>query len=274
MLFLHLIILAIVQGITEFLPISSSGHLILVHRLFGNEGQSMWETNLMLDVAVHIGTLLAVLVYFRKDIFSMLAAIPQTLRLDMTHEAARLNIYIIAASIPIFIFGFVLYSLQPGWARSIEVVAFTTIVFGILMGLIDRIKPATRDTSNMTLRDAVLIGCAQALALIPGTSRSGITMTAARFMGFDRTGAAKFSFLLSIAATSAAGLVGIIGIIKSGDASLGLDAIIAGFFSFLTALAVIAFLMKWLKNHSFMSFAIYRVILGIVLIGLIYAGIF
>ncbi|HOO81724.1 MAG TPA: undecaprenyl-diphosphate phosphatase [Alphaproteobacteria bacterium] len=269
---LPLIILALVQGITEFLPISSSGHLILVHRIFGDI--ESWENRLVLDVAVHVGTLFSVLIYFRKDVIAMLCGLINTLRGNFTHRGARLNLHLIIASLPIIIAGLIVQILQPGWLLLLNVIALTTLIFGILLWIADR-KPAEGKTlENLNFKDAFLIGCAQTLALIPGTSRSGITMTAARFLGYSRTESAHFSLLLAIIAITGAGTLASLELYQSGDITLGLDALLATILAFIAGWASIVLMMKWLERASFTIFAIYRIILGAVLLIILNTGIF
>lgn len=261
--FFHLVILALVQGITEFLPVSSSGHLVLVHHLTGqNTG---WEQDLLIDVAVHVGTLFAVLLYFRKDICNMIRGVK--------NEAGQnMAVLVVLASLPVIIAGFLLYSAAPDFLRSLEVMAWCTLVFGIVLWAADRFKPEAKTLEQMGWKDALGIGFAQCLALVPGTSRSGITMTAARFFGYSRVEAARFSLFLAIVAISGAGTLGGIDVLKAPDAAFGLDVLIAAALAFFTALAAIHLMLKWLEKSSFTPFAIYRVLLGLILLGLIYSG--
>ena len=269
MLLLHIIILALVQGITEFLPVSSSGHLVLTHSLLGeNVGDLCWEKNRTLDVAVHVGTLLSVLVYFRGELFKM----SRTCLVKDSQER-RLLTYIAIASVPVIVAGLVLQIWKPDWLCLLEITAWTTLIFGILLGVADKYKPCEKTLGQMTMKDSILIGLSQALALIPGTSRSGVTMTAARFLGFTRVEAAHFSLLLAIVAIGGAGFLGTLDLIQNGQIDLGIEALIAVILSFLSGWAAIAVMMKWLEKSTFMPFVIYRVILGIALLGLIYSGI-
>lgn len=274
MLLYQIVILAIVQGITEFLPISSSGHLLLTHAIL-NPGhtENFWGDALTIDIAVHIGTLLAVLLYFRRDIFGMAGAgltILKTRKVETVE--GRMLVYIVIASIPIMIAGYIIHTLEPSWARSLEVIGWTMVGFGILLGVADKYGPSIRTTGDMKLKDCIIIGLAQAMALIPGTSRSGITMTAARFMGFTRVEAARFSFLLSIIATAAAGAVGILDYLENPQPGLITSIIVGVVVSFLAAMGAIHFLMRWLARASFTVFVWYRVALGILLLGFLYSG--
>lgn len=259
-----LVILALVQGVTEFLPISSSGHLLLVHKLSGNG--STWQNHLVLDVAVHIGTLLSVMLYFRKDVITMFCGLKSWLTCDFKSEGSRLNAYILLASLPVIIAGLTLHILQPAWLLMLNVMALATLVFGILLWIADRIPAQDKTLKDLSLKDALIIGCAQAIALIPGTSRSGITMTASRFLGYSRTESAHFSLLLAIIAITGAGMIGTLQLLKSDNIHLGLDALLAAFIAFIAGWISIALMMKWLEKCSFAPFAIYRIILGMALL--------
>jgi undecaprenyl-diphosphatase len=268
----HIFILSIVQGITEFLPISSSGHLILTRRILEGNEQGAWNESLVLDLAVHVGSLLSVLLYFRKDVFAMIRGGLHFASGKGFNDQARLALFLIAASVPAIAFGLTLHILQPGWMRSIEVVAWCTLVFGFLLWFVDMRSANRKTVADMNLKSAIAIGCAQALALIPGTSRSGVTMTMARHLGFTRPEAARFSFLLSIIATSAAGTIGALKMIEIDSPALTIDAACAVVFSFVASLFTIAFLMRWLQKATFTAFAVYRIGLGILLLVLIYTS--
>jgi undecaprenyl-diphosphatase len=266
--FYTIIILALVQGITEFLPISSSGHLVLAHQFMGNAGQDLcWEQNRMMDVAVHVGTLLAVLLYFRRDVSSMIC--------DIGHKNSRghaLARHIGVASIPVLAAGFVVNWMQPSLLCLIEVMAWMTLIFGVVLGVADKYCRADKTIAQMTDRNAFFIGLAQTLALVPGVSRSGITMTAGRILGYSRTETAHFSLLLAIVAISAAGGLATLDMIRMGDWRLGTDVLIAVVLSFVTGYAAIVLMMSWLSRASFMPFAVYRVILGAGLLFALYSG--
>jgi len=263
MILYHIVILALIQGITEFLPISSSAHLVLAHAVINGDSAGHWGEDMMIDVAVHVGTLFSVLVYFRRDLCAMCCK----------PGASGLPLLVLVSSIPVIIAGFALHMLQPDWLRSVEVIAWTTLIFGIALLWADRSKPSERDLDDLTMRDAVWIGLAQVLALIPGVSRSGITMTAARWLGFSRLEAARFSMLLAIVAISGAGTLGGIDLIKSGDAALNMEALLAAALAFLSGLVAITLMMRWLERATFTPFAIYRVVLGLLLLGIVYMGI-
>ena len=201
---LHIVVLALVQGITEFLPISSSGHLILVPGVTG------WpDQGLVIDVSAHVGTLIAVVVYFWRDIGRMLAGLGRVLggRRGRMDDGARLAFNILIATLPALAIGFAVQHFLGDRLRSMHVVAWTMIVFGVVLYVADRVGLTVRRVEHMGMGQALAIGVAQTLAFVPGTSRSGITIVAARLFGYERAEAARFSFLLSIPAILAAGLL-------------------------------------------------------------------
>jgi undecaprenyl-diphosphatase len=265
---LQIIVLAIVQGITEFLPISSSGHLILVPTL------TDWpDQGLMMDVGVHLGTLFAVMLYFRKEISQMFMAFIHMIsfKKEYDKDARRLMVFIILATIPVVIIGYA--AQKMGWTeawRTIEVIGYTSIIFGFLLYIIDVYSLSIKSIKHMKYGDALIMGFAQVLAIIPGTSRSGITMTAARGLGFTRTEAARFSMLMSIPTIIAAALLSSLDLIKTGDLAFGRDILIGIGLSFVTALIAIAALMKWLEKSTMTIFVIYRILLGVALLGYFY----
>jgi undecaprenyl-diphosphatase len=262
----QIIVLAVVQGITEFLPISSSGHLILVPALTGWPDQGQFT-----DVMVHLGTLGAILVYFWRDVIAIAKGALLLLKREVTTEG-KLAIYIVLGTIPAVVFGLILEKLDmPDLERSVGVVAFNTIFYGILMLIADMWRPQNKTMANMTLGAAMFIGVAQALALIPGTSRSGATITAGRFLGFARQDCARFSFLLGIPAISAAGALKLFEALGSGE-TIGMDTIACAVLTFFAGLAAIAFLMALLKRVSLLPFVLYRMALGGFLLVLLYTG--
>lgn len=271
---LYLIItLALVQGLTEFLPISSSGHLALIH-VFTDEGasQAIFAQNLMMDVAVHVGTLFAVLLYFWRDVREMIFGFFSLASGDMKATGAKMNIHVIIASLPVIAAGFAMHHYDFFWGHAVEIIGWTTLIFGILLWVVDATKPTDKPLESMTALHALAIGLAQVLALVPGTSRSGITMTAARYFGYNHIDAARFSLLLAIVAIAGAGLLETISLIKMDDARLTMDAVLGAGLSFASGLLAIHLMMKWLARADFKIFAIYRIILGIALLGLVYAG--
>ncbi len=261
---LHIVVLALVQGITEFLPISSSGHLILVPGITG------WpDQGLTIDVAAHLGTLLAVLVYFWRDVLAMLQGLGRLLR-GRVDDGARLALHIAIATVPALVVGFLVQHFLGDQLRSIHTVAWTMIVFGIVLYLADRIGLTVSRLPHMSRSQALVIGIAQTLAFVPGTSRSGITIVAARLYGYERPEAARFSFLLSIPAILAAPIFEGHKVIASGDAVLLHDAALTAALSAVAGFAAIAFMMAWLRRSTFTIFVVYRLLLGAALLYLIY----
>ncbi|MGI9387654.1 MAG: undecaprenyl-diphosphate phosphatase [Methyloligellaceae bacterium] len=261
----QIVVLAIVQGITEFLPISSSGHLILIPAFTG------WpDQGLATDVMVHVGSLFAILAYFWRDVISIAGGAVDVVRRRHS-DRARLALYIAAATIPAVVFGLLLKWLGLlDQLRGIEVVAWNALIFGVLLYIADEVGPRLKVMEDITFKSAMIIGFAQALALIPGTSRSGITMTAARFLGFERAEAARFSFLLGIPAIAGAGALTLAEMNSQGH-SLPPGAFTAAILTFFSALAAIAFLMALVKRLSFTPFVMYRMLLAGFLLVLAYS---
>jgi undecaprenyl-diphosphatase len=260
----HIILLAVVQGATEFLPISSSGHLILASRVL-----ELPDQGLAIDVAVHVGTLFAVIVYFWRDIFHLGIGTVRLLsgrRDPRTLLVARLVI----ATLPVIGAGYMVSRYFPNGFRSIEIIAWSTIGFAIVLLIADRLGMTVRRVKHLSKSNALFIGLLQVLALIPGTSRAGITMTAGRMIGMERTEAARFSMLLSIPTIVGAGVLSGTALIQTSDTALGLSALIAASLSFVTGVIAIAIMMRWLKKSSFTPFVIYRVALGGGLLAWIY----
>lgn len=271
---LHIIVLAIVQGLTEFLPISSSGHLALVPALTG------WaDQGLMMDVAVHIGSLVAVLLYFRAETKGLFLAGIGVFGVAPARRAIQDTLYgklfwsLVIATIPLVIVGglVVVTGVNEHW-RTAEVIATTSIVFGILLYWADKRGMTEKTLERMAIKPALIMGFAQVLALIPGTSRAGITMTAARYLGFKRTEAARFSMLMSIPAIIASGAGATIEAIETATKDMWIDAGLGAVFACIAALVAIHFLMRWLEHANMTIFVVYRVALGVVLFALIGAG--
>lgn len=261
---LHLAILALVQGVTEFLPISSSAHLVLTPHFLG------WpDQGLVMDVAVHVGTLGAVCLYLWRDIWDMLVGLTRFAR-GRRDRGAKLAFLIIIATLPVVGAGLAFDHYMPDGIRSIEVIGWATLGFGIVLWFADRIGMTLRRMEHLDISDSVIVGLAQAVALIPGTSRSGITMTAARLLGMERADAARFSMLMSIPTIVAAGTLKGYDLWKSGDAKLTADAFMGVGLSFVTALIAIVLMMAWLRRASFTPFVIYRIVLGVFLLGVSY----
>ncbi len=261
---LHIVVLAVVQGITEFLPISSSAHLILVPTVTGWSDQG-----LALDVAVHVGTLGAVAVYLWRDVGMIFAGLVQATRRRSSPGLHLLGLLVIG-TVPVVIAGFLVKRYVGNGLRSVEVIAWASIGFGVLLYVIDRVSLTVKKMEHFGIGAAIAIGLAQVLALIPGTSRSGITMTAARMLGYERPDAARFSMLLSIPVIIASGILLGYDVYKAGNVQLGFDALIGAVIAFVTALIAIILMMSWLRRASFTPFVIYRVILGFVLLAWIY----
>ena len=264
----QIIVLALIQGVTEFLPISSSGHLILVPTLTG------WpDQGLLADVMAHMGSFLAVVVYFWRDCISLLKGSIDLLR-GKSNPWGKLAMLILLGTIPAVVFGVILdrTGFMDAARHMPQMVAWNAIIFGSLLYLCDRYGNSMRRMSDMTLSSALIIGVAQAIAIIPGTSRSGITMTAGRALGFERPEAARFAFLLGIPAIAGAGVLKLGDAVSSGEV-ISLDVVLIAVLTFFVALGTITILMKLLRHVSFLPFALYRILLGVVLLGLIYSGI-
>jgi len=261
----QLIIIAVVQGITEFLPVSSSGHLFLTSALMNWPDQGV-----LVDAAVHVGTLAAVLIYCWRDIFRMLGGLASGIIFRRT-EGGMMLWYLVIATVPLVVVGALLaLNDMTDMFRSIEMVAWATIIFGILLWLADKFGLTVRRVEHMTFSSALMIGLFQIIALVPGASRSGMTMTAGRMLGFERAEAARFSLLMSIPAILAAGGYSLLKIYEAGDLSFGSSVLIAMAVAFLTALPAIALMMAWLRRAGYGPFVIYRLALGGVLLAVAY----
>lgn len=259
-------VLALVQGLTEFLPISSSAHLILPSQVLGWEDQG-----LAFDVAVHVGTLLAIILYFRVEIIALakawFASFKGRSQLAVeTAQQARLAWLIVLATIPAGLAGVLLNDFISEHLRSTLVIATTTITFGLLLWFSDNHGARNRSLEQIDLKSAMIIGVSQALALIPGTSRSGITMTAALLLGLTRDAAARFSFLLSVPLIAAAGMLKTKELLETGtDTQLQLVAF-ATVVAFVSAYLCIHFFLRFLERIGFMPFVVYRLCLGTILL--------
>ena len=262
----HLILVAAIQGLTEFLPVSSSGHLILLPHLTGLDDQGQ-----AIDVAVHVGTLFAVILYFWSDVKLALLGLPRAMTGRVDTDGARLAFLLVVSSIPVVAFG-VLLKLTglSDMLRSIEVIGWTMLIFAIILYWADQAGASDHTTQDWSLRDAMVMGVWQAIALIPGTSRSGITITGARFMGYKRADAARLAMLMSIPTIIASG------IFLAGEtayhANVGVlrDGAIAASFAFVAALLALSLMMFLLRSVSFTPYVIYRVILGLFLLSVAY----
>jgi undecaprenyl-diphosphatase len=262
---LQIIVLSLVQGITEFLPISSSGHLILVPILadWPDQGRTM-------DIAVHMGTLGAVVLYFWRDMAAMAGGLWNALK-GRRDPGATLFWKVVVGTLPVVAAGLAMKKLLGEDAfRSMAVIGWTMLGWGIVLWVVDRMSMTVKRVEHMPWFDVAIIGLSQILALVPGTSRSGITMTAARLLGYERGEAARFSMLLSIPTILGAGVLAGLDLWQDGDAALTHAALVAAGLSFVSALIAIALLMAWLKRASFTPFVIYRVVLGVALLAVAY----
>ena len=258
---LHAIVLALVQGLTEFLPVSSSAHLILLPRLLG------WtDQGLAFDVAVHIGTLTAVIAYFRHDVMNLFSAWIQSCVSWQLDANARLAWLVVLGTIPVAVAGLLLHDFIENNLRSPVVIAVATIGFGLILGLADLRGRKIRTETSLRVTDVLWIGLAQALALIPGTSRSGITMTAALALGLTRSAAARFSFLLSVPVILMAGGYESLQLLQQAEpvawGSIVLGTVVAGVSAYLS----IHFFMQLIEKVGMLPFVIYRLLLGVLLL--------
>ncbi|MFK7874896.1 MAG: undecaprenyl-diphosphate phosphatase [Paracoccaceae bacterium] len=261
-----LFILAVIQGVTEFLPVSSSGHLVLLPKLTGGQDQG-----LALDVAVHVGTLFAVIAYFWADVKLALAGTARLCLGKVDTPGAFLALCLAISTVPVVIVGAILHVTGLNEAmRSIAVIGWTMLLFGIALYWADMTGAKSKTSDGWSLKDAALMGLAQALALIPGTSRSGITITAARKLGYDREGAAKLAMLMSIPTILASGVLLLGDAFAQADLALLRDASIAAGFAFVSALAALVLMMRLLKSVSFTPYVIYRCVLGVILLVIAY----
>ena len=262
---IQIVVLALIQGLTEFLPVSSSAHLILPKELLG------WpDQGLAFDVAVHVGTLTAVVIYFRQDVGQIIVGWLNSVIGKGLDEHGKLAWFVAVATVPAGLVGLILGDAIETHLRSIMVIAVTTIVFGIFLGVADRTKQGTKTLAQLTLVSVLIIGCAQAMALVPGTSRSGITITAALFLGFVRSDAAKFSFLMSIPIIVLSGGLKGLSLLEEANVdwyAIGLGTLISG----VSAYICIHYFLSFINKLSMMPFVYYRLLLGLVLVGMILA---
>ena len=267
--YLEAVVLGVVQGLTEFLPISSSGHLRVVPALLG------WgDPGASFTAVIQLGTMAAVVLFFWRDIVriagSWLRAI-WTPALRGTQDT-RMGWYVILGTVPIVILGVLFQDQIRTTARDLRIIGVTLILLGILLWAVDRFAPQRKDVEDLTLKDSLLFGLAQSLALIPGVSRSGATITAGRALSFDRETAARFSFLLSIPAVVLSGLFEMKDVGGDGAVPWG-PTIVATVVSFAVGYASIAWLLRWLVHHSMLVFGVYRVVLGVLVLVLVGTGV-
>ena len=250
---IEILILSLIQGVTEFLPVSSAAHLYLVSKYYAFLNQ-----NLLIDISLHLGSLIAILVYFRKDLFHFT-------------KNKKFLFKILIGTIPIIPSGYIIY--QTGMIdqlRNLEVIGWMSLIFGIFLYISDRTKINKKIDTGLTNKSAIIIGLFQILALIPGVSRAGITISSGRILGFNRFDSAKISFFLSIPTLAAASILGIYNIYAKESAELNFLAIIAVIFSFIFSYITIALFLKFIKHFTLKIFIIYRIILSFVILGIVY----
>ena len=249
----EILILSVIQGISEFLPVSSAAHLVLVSKYYAFTNQ-----NLLIDICLHLGSLIAIIVYFRNDLFHFI-------------KNRSFLIKILVGTIPIIPVGYILYQTKLiDQLRNLEVIGWMSLIFGILLYISDKSKVTKKIDTEFTNKSAVFIGLFQILALIPGVSRSGITITSGRMLGFNRVDSAKISFFLSIPTLAAASIIGIYNIYREGSTELNFLAIIAVIFSFIFSYLTIALFFNFIKKFSLNIFIIYRIILSLFILGVVY----
>ncbi|MBR2273546.1 MAG: undecaprenyl-diphosphate phosphatase [Alphaproteobacteria bacterium] len=263
---MHVFWLALIQGITEFLPVSSSGHLILFSKYtgFSDQGQAI-------DIALHIGSLMAVVLYFWTPVKEMVLALLKNKFMPKFHvDSVRLAYYLVFATMPAIIIGGLLSYWGMEWVRSAKLIGWMLILYGIILWFADTKFKTEKKLNEMHAYEAVIIGFAQCLAFIPGTSRSGVTITAGRLMGFNRSEIAKFSMLLSVPSILAAGVVAAYTLFSGFETTRIAMAGQAVCWSFIFSFMAIWFMMKWLQTKTFLPFVIYRIILGMILLADVY----
>ena len=250
--FFEIFILSIIQGVSEFIPVSSAAHLILASSIYEFRNQS-----LLIDISLHLGSLMAILFYFKDDIFNF-------------KKNKNLFYKIIIGTLPLIIFGYFLYSTNIIYQfRNIKVIAWATLFFGILIYIADKNKFLKKIDTDFTIRSVLIIGFFQVIALIPGVSRAGITITAGRILGFDRTDSTKISFYLSIPALAGASALGIKDLFKE-NIEFNFLVIVGVFLSFIFSLITIKFFLKFIKKFSLNLFVVYRIFLAALLFYIIY----
>ena len=249
----EILILAAIQGISEFLPVSSAAHLVLVSKYYAFTNQ-----NLLIDICLHLGSLLAIIIYFRNDLFNFI-------------KNKNFIIKILIGTIPIIPVGFIIY--QTGLIsqlRNLEVIGWMSLIFGILLYVSDKSKVTKKIETEFTNKSAIIIGLFQVLALIPGVSRSGVTITSGRMLGFNRFDSAKISFFLSIPTLAAASIIGIYNVYREGSTELNFLAIVAVIFSFIFSYITIALFFNFIKKFTLNIFIIYRIALSLFILGIVY----
>lgn len=263
----QLLMIAVIQGITEFLPVSSSGHLILLPSLTGLTDQGQ-----VIDVAVHVGTLLAVMLYFHRDVALAASGLPDLLRGRHESPGARLAGLLVLATVPVVLVGLILKLTGLDDAlRSITVIGWAMLGFGVLLYWVDQKGPQQHETQDWRLKHAIIMGLWQAVALIPGTSRSGITITGARMLGYTRTDAARLAMLMSIPTIIASGTLLGVEVAATANAQAARDGAIAAGFAFVAAMLALTLMMRLLRSVSYTPYVVYRIGLGLILLVIAYS---
>ena len=256
MTYLEAFYLAVIQGLTEFLPISSSAHLILLSEYLGS------SQNLFYDVSLHLGTLIAVCIYFKEDLKEIISSILR----DRSPSNNKLLIQLIISSLPTLLFGFILVDLIDSFLRTSSIIAITTIVFGVVLFAATFKIPKKTTIDEITIREALIIGLSQSIALIPGTSRSGITISTGLFLGLDNKTASKFSFLMAIPTIGAIAVYQLASVELNYLIQYSNLNVLGLFVSFVVAYITIDFFIRFINKIGFLPFVIYRIILGIILL--------
>ena len=249
----EILILAAIQGISEFIPVSSFAHLVLVSKYYAFNNQ-----NLLIDLCLHLGSLIAIVFYFRKDLLNFV-------------QNKNFLIKILVGTIPVITVGYILY--QTGLInhlRSLEIIGWTSLIFGILLYFSDKIKITKKMDEKFSYKSAIIIGLFQVMSLLPGVSRSGITITSGRILGFNRFDSAKISFFLSIPTLAAASFLGIYNVYAEGSAELNFLAIIAVIFSCIFSYLTIVLFLNYIRKFSLSVFVIYRILLSLILLFIVY----
>ena len=250
--FIEILILSAVQGISEFLPISSSAHLILISNFYDFSSSSLF-----IDIGLHLGSLFAIIYYFKKDLLNL-------------RNNQKLLFLILVGSIPLIIFGYIIYSTEVvNLLRNIEIIAWTTLFFGLVLFLSDKRDINQNISTNLNIKTILFIGLFQILALVPGVSRAGITLTAARFLNFNRVDSSKIAFLLSIPALAGASFLGLKDAIQQ-SVEFNYLLLIAITFSFIFSFITVKYFIKYVSNFSLTVFVIYRMLVGVILLSIIY----
>jgi undecaprenyl-diphosphatase len=275
MTFFTIFVLAAVQGITEFLPISSSAHLILVRDLLVALGlppaHGTAADLLAFDVALHVGSLGAVIVYFRRDVAEMIGGLFDGLS-GRGGPRFRLLLLLIVATLPVVVVGFLAQGIVADLLRATEIIAWTTLLFAFVLWAADRQPTIKHQPELLSMKDVLIVGLMQCLAIIPGVSRAGICMTAGRILGFDRPLSARFALLLGIPTLAAAGLLASYNLYRGGEAQVTADAVLGAILAFFFTWAAVAVMMSWLRRATYMPFIVYRIAIGLLLLGLIYGA--